>query len=316
MKQKHYLRLTLEDRCQIWASLENRLSLRQIARNLGRSASSISREIKRNGHWENRYSPRIAQKEAEKRRRHCHRSLKIKAEAEGAVIHLLFEKWSPEQISGRLKVEGIIELSPQTVYNYIAQREPQLKPCLRRYGKRGGGRITQRKSRKVDGRIYIEQRPAEVEKRVVVGHWERDTLYGAKRQQLLVCVERKSRFTKLSKIDELKATKISELSTKLVQSSPLPCKSFTNDNGSEFSDGKNMSIPVFYCRPMKPQQRGTVENTIGLIREFITTKTKLHELNKEDIQNIENIINSRPRKCLGFKTPLEAASHKYVALVY
>ena len=141
-----------------------------------------------------------------------------------------------------------------------------------------------------------------------VGDWERDIFFTANRKAILACVERKTRLLKLKVVDSLKAGKISKLTTELIETSGLPMYSITNDNGSEFADGKNMKVSVYYCKPFKPQQRGTIENTIGLVRSYISRRTDISQCSLESIQGIENLINNRPRKILKFKTSIEAAS--------
>jgi IS30 family transposase len=304
MQQKHYYRLSLEERCQISAYLQRNLSLRLIAKELGRNVSTISRELNRNSIWaQSRYQAPLAHSESKKRRLHCHRHFKIQGEDEGILVHLLLQRFSPEQVASQLGT------STQTIYNFIYTRDRMLKVLLRRYNKRGAGRYLQRKKQQKDGRVFIDMRPKGVDKRARFGHWERDTAY-AKNGYLFVCVERKSRLIKLAKINKLNAKQISQLSDELTSDCPFKCKSYTNDNGSEFSDGKNMKTPVYYCHAMNPQQRGTVENTIGLLRDYITRQTDLNLFSDDDIKDIELSLNSRPRKCLGFRSPLEASRCK------
>jgi transposase, IS30 family len=315
MKQRHYRRLTLEDRCQIFVALKNKLSMSQIAKDMGVHKSTISRELKRNADWRYKYYPRRAHIDALKRRRHCHRPPVITDWIEGVVIHGLFLGWSPEQIAGRLKRECHLNLCAQTIYNFVHTKEPNLRCRLSRWGKRGVGRFYQQQKLKNDGRIFIQERSEAVNRRNRYGHWERDSAVCKNSQKVLVCVERKSRFTKIIKLSDQKSITVSKLTMNLVQNSPLPCLSLTNDNGTEFSDGKNMSIPVFYCQPHSPHQRGTSENTIGILRRHLKTTTDLETLKANDIQDIEDHLNLTPRKCLNFKTPFEAAYRKTVALV-
>jgi IS30 family transposase len=317
MTGKQYRRLSLEDRCQISVALKMNLSQTQIGELLGVHKSTISRELKRNALWGGlRYQSHQAQDMAIKRRRHCHRPYVINQELEGVVVHSLFEGWSPEQIAGRLRLEGARGVCAQSIYNYIYQRETLLRPLLRRAYKRGAGRLRYRKRLKNDGRVYIDERPQGAQNRSRFGHWERDTFSGKDLKKLLAMVERKSRLLKIRKLKNGKAKNITKETLKLLEESLLPAKSLTNDNATEFEGGKDMDMDVYYCHPMKPQQRGSIENAIGRLRKYIKNSTDLDELSENDIQDIENKYNFTPRKCLNFRSPYEIAYGIKVALVF
>lgn len=309
MKQINFRRLTLTDRCQIQALFGIEKSYSEIADKLGFHRSTIWREIKRNLYWGYKYCATDAHREALKRRSNCHRTPVVQGALLEYLKERLKEKWSPEQISGRTKLENKFCVSTQTIYNFIHKKSQDLAIFLR--GKqRGWGRFSQRKANRNDDRLKIESRAKTIDNRRRVGDWERDLFFTANRKAVLACVERKTRLLKLKIVDVLKAENISRLTTDLIGTSRLPMLSITNDNGSEFADGKNMAVPVYYCKPFKPQQRGTIENTIGLVRSFITRKTDISQFNDSTILEIENLINNRPRKILNFQTPLEAANRK------
>jgi IS30 family transposase len=311
MKHKSYRRLTLTDRCHIQDGFQSRKSYQEIGQFIGFHRTTVYREVRRNlyGSYKN-YRKDRAQERANNLKALCHKKYRIKCAIEDYVIAKLKQYWSPEQISARLEMDTIFKVSIQCIYDFIKKRAKHLKVYLRRKRNYGWGRFTQRKRKKFGDKLHIFQRPASVLKRNRYGHWERDTLYAKNGEKVLVCVERKTRLTKLVKIDTLKAKTITELTIECLKKAKLPIESMTNDNGSEFSDAKNLGVDCYFCSPFKPQQRGTVENTIGLIRTFISRKTDISQFNEQTMQEIEDQLNNRPRKCLNFKTPLEAARKK------
>ena len=310
---RKYRRVAYETRCQIKAFLAVGLSRAEISRRLDFHKSTISREIKRNS--EGRYFPRIADRLARERFESCRKPLKIQDRLKDLVIEKIQEKWSPEQISGRLRLEKDIRVSREAIYRFIKKDKAEsgeLWQRLRRPPKQGKGRYLTRKY-KPDWLLRLNERPEIVNRRARVGDWERDTMYALKRKSLLVCVERKTRFLKLGRLKDLKAYSIGVATTDLLQDQVV--HTLTNDNGSEFRDYFMIKNPIYYCDPYKPQQRGTVENTIGLLRQYITNQTDLNEISEEHIRQIENQMNDRPRKCLDYKTPREVLSNQRVALV-
>jgi transposase, IS30 family len=164
-------------------------------------------------------------------------------------------------------------------------------------------------------RETITQRPEKINNRSRLGDWERDLMCGLNRSALLICVERKSRFLKISKLNSYKAVDVFSQTQQLLAETGTEIKSITNDNGPEFNDGYLSAVPIYYCQPQKPQQRGTVENTIGLLRQYHSRKSDLSEINNEGIVNLENKMNSRPRRCLDYRTPYEVLYNVTVALV-
>jgi IS30 family transposase len=160
----------------------------------------------------------------------------------------------------------------------------------------------------------ISERPQSINERKNFGHWERDTAQVANRKYLLVATERRSRLVRVAKLAARDTRSVFRATHRLEKSEPRPVLSWTNDLGSEFREGFRHPVPVFYCRPFKPQQRGTVENTIGLLRQFIGRKTDVEAISAKHLKAIEQLINHRPRKCLGFKTPYEVYYRRSVAL--
>lgn len=308
----YYRRVTYANRCQIHAYLQVKLPVESISKNLGIHRSTVFREIARN-RSRHGYRAEAAQAKAIKRRSNCRRGFVISGEAEGQVLHQLFADLSPEQISERLAHERVAKISHQTIYNYVARWGRALRPYLRRFNRKGASRVRMT-AHKQEGKVSIEYRPEESNQRLRIGDWERDCMYGANQDRLLVCVDRKSRLTKIRKIAGRTVRDITKLTNDLLRETKRKAHTITNDNGPEFRRPDGVLAPVFYCHPRKPQERGTVENTIGLLRQYIKRTTNLNELTPKDIKALEDRLNFRPRKCLDYRTPYEVFYGKSVAL--
>jgi len=306
-----YFRLTLDDRCRIEAQLEAGRSVEALARLLGYHQSTIYRELSRNsGRWT--YRAQGAHERAQKRKVLCRRKPVLTGPLCKGLESRLRLGWSPEQIAGRWKRERYAEVSHQTIYRHV-RRHHVLRTYLRRTGKRGAGRYRQRRVRPQWMRL-IHSRPAIVLGRKRFGDWERDTMFTLNRRQLLVLTERKSRLTKLAKIEKRTTASIAIKTTQVLRSVSRKVHTITNDNDRILWDGDRQKVPVYYCDPMAPQQRGTIENTIGLLRQYIGRKTDLDQLGQSQLAAIERILNTRPRKCLDYRTPYEVFENKTLAL--
>lgn len=303
-----YSRVSYEIRCQISALLKTEISIPTIAKVLGFNKSTIYREIKRNSYWQG-YRPLNANLLAKKRFKACRRKTKIRNGVEKIVQSALKEGWSPEQIAGRIRLEKIENLSHETVYRYT-RLNPQFRPCLRWFNRRGYGRYRQRKERPA-WMNSIKNRPAVVDERSRVGDWERDTMYVKDRKTILVLTERKTRYTLLSKLENHQAREVAAKTTKLLLETGTKVFTMTNDNGGEFRFKEKEPYDVFWCEPHKPQQRGTVENTIGTIRRYIKRDTDIKDIN---IEKMVKILNLKPRKVLDYQTPFEVFYNRKVAL--
>jgi IS30 family transposase len=304
-------------RCQINSLLQAKVSIPQIAKLINFNKSTIYREISRNKTTATRkYEPEFvyvadtAHKLAINRFKRCRKKLKVVGSNETLVTSMLRNFFSPEQISGRIKLEKDISLSHQSIYNYIRARS-HLTKYLRYQGIRNYRYRRGKKEIYNDGLINIKERPEDANNRIVFGHWERDLMYAKERQPVFVCVERKSRFTKLKKIQSATFNEVTTATNEVLASVGKKVLSMTNDNGLEFRIIQAFKFPTYYCDPYKPWQRGTVENTIGVIRRFITNKTDLSTIN---LTEIENWLNMRPRKVLDYLTPYEVLFKTKVAL--
>ena len=296
-----YRRLTQADRHRIEAGhRDGRLQL-EIAQNIGCSPATISRELNRNS-GPRGYSALTAHKQAEFRKTRCRRRPLITPRVASQFYLGLRRGESPELFSGRWRFKRRRAPSTSTFYRY-AHALGWSRKLLPRSGKRGAGRFIQRK--RPDWMQSIAHRPAQANSRSRYGDWERDTLHAAGGKRLLVLLERRSRYILLAPLKERTAEETTLITRRLLRRSRLPKLTMTNDNGSEFSDGLRLEMPVYYCDPGKPQQRGSIENVNGLLRRFIPRAANLDAYTPKDLRRIQNAINNRPRKCLGFRTAAE-----------
>lgn len=323
MNYKHF---SIEEREKIQELLWQKTSVRTIAKALGRSPSSVSREINRNVPLKRIYKPRVANVRAEEKRKSRGRKLRLKSVfIRRYVVAHLKAGYSPEQIAGRLHFEYPKEsISHEAIYQYIYYQVHrngygQMKPHyhdLRSYLKRRHKRRVRKGMRRCQ-RIWkpkgrsIELRPKEVETRKVIGHWEGDSMVSRKSKVgLNTLVERKTGLVLITKIADSTAGKTTEAVIK--RFSVLPeevCKTLTRDNGSENAEHQRLEellqILCYSAHPYCSGERGTNENTNGLIRWYFPKGTDFATIPDEAIQEVENRLNNRPRKRLGWRTPLE-----------
>lgn len=292
-------------------------SLREIAVVLKRSPSTLSRELKRNAPpvYTGYYLAHKAQERANKRKHESHRRQRLKNNS----IRRYVEKrlrlgWSPELIAGRLAIEHPeLSISHEAIYQWVYQEATHLILSLVRAHRKRKHRGYSRKHKKshIPGRISIKERPNAVLKRRCIGHWETDTLTCRKSYQAVqVTVERKARYSKVAKLKTKSARAMSLALTRRLSRYPPELRlSITYDNGSENAEhmrtNKILGTHSYFCEPFHSYERGTVENTIGLVRRFLPKKTNLAKISQAHLSKIEYWLNNRPRKCLGFKTPAE-----------
>ena len=316
------LALSTAEREEISRGLSTNLSLRAIARHLGRAPSTISREVRRNGGrqtyratasdkaaWERALRPKICKLA-------CHPSLAY------AVSAKLRRKWSPEQIAGWLKRtfpgEAHKQVSHETIYRslYIQARGVLKKELLEHLRAKRTVRRSKHASLKRHGKgqvkdaISISERPASVEDRAVPGHWEGDLIAGSKNSFIATLVERQSRYVMLAKVAN-KDTK-SVVAALIKQSKRLPkelYKSLTWDRGKELADHPRLTmatdVEVYFCDPHAPWQRGSNENTNRLLRQYFPRGTDLAVHSQAKLSAIARQLNERPRKTLQYQTPTE-----------
>ena len=315
---KHYGQLGLEERCKIAELHQAGRSLRQIAAALDRSASSISRELKRNRGAQVGYKPTYAQQRAAARRWKGSR-LERNAELRELVLDRLKRGWSPEQIAGWLaRSKTATRISYESIYRFIYDQIRRTNDGSWRHylprakGKRGRRRRPSRSPASlIKGRVSIALRPPEVERRRSFGHWEADLmLFATPGQALLVSQERKSRAV-LSAKQPGKAARLAaqRLLAWFETIDPRLRQSITFDNGTEFAQHltlvDKLGIQTFFCDPHSPWQKGTIENAIGRLRRFLPRNTNITTIDDDFLNACIAAYNNTPRKCLGFKTPAE-----------
>jgi IS30 family transposase len=303
--------LTMQERKQIAEMHAALQSQKRIAAALGRHRTTIGRELARNRE-RFAYCPFVAQQKAEERRRR--RPLVPKMERPEIVERVrcgLEQFHSPDQIAGRMKRDNPLlrtRVSRQTIYNWIRSRpvEENWRRFLRysKHNKRG-------KTGQIVRPVDIAGRPAEARQRLVVGHWEGDTMWGAERRGgLVTLVDRKSRFVMLARTKDSKARRVRlKLQQLLNQLPPEKRRSATFDRGKEFAEHELLALrtqmPVFFAAAYCPWQRGTCENTNGLIRQFLPRGTPITAFSPQRIADVAGLLNHRPRRVLGYLTPSE-----------
>ena len=312
--------LTLAEREEISRGIVGHQSARLIAHQLGRSPSTISREIINNG-GRLKYRATHADTQAWKRAKRPKQPLLAqKHELKETVTAKLSKNWSPEQISGWLKLtypdDLSMHVSHETIYKSLFIQTRGLFNKKMRNHLRTKRKFRHSKDHKVGTRgqivdgVSIHERPATVEGRSVPGHWEGDLIVGTKNSYIATVVERQTRFTVLVKV-ESKSTKsvVSRLSEQVSQLPNSLKQSLTWDRGTELASHKNFSLAtgmdVYFCDPSSPWQRGTNENTNGLLRQYFPKRSCLSGYSQHELDNIALELNSRPRKTLKFLTPAE-----------
>ena len=314
-------RLSLQERVDIRLGLEQRLSVRCIARNLERHPSTISREVTANG-GRCAYQPLAAHRRAElNARRPKPTKLGSNPQLRARVIADLEKLWSPQQISTRLGVEfgddDTMRVSHETIYKslYVQGRgelRRELARCLRTGRARRVPRGRLEKRGRIPGMIMISERPPEVEDRAVPGHWEGDLLIGKNGKSAIgTLVERSTRFVMLFPLRGGKtAEKVRTAMTETIQALPnVLRRTLTWDQGREMSQHVKFKVDtgvqVYFCDPHSPWQRGSNENTNGLLRQFFPKGRGLSRVTDAELRRAADLLNGRPRETLGWKTPAE-----------
>jgi IS30 family transposase len=314
-----YTHLTARDRYVI-SHLHSQMSYREIARRLGRHHTTISREIKRNKPPHSTYWYYFIERDVELKR---HTARCFRRQSHLPLVKYVEGKlrlnWPPEAISARLKLDypndGRMRVSHETIYRWVylvAEEGVDIHNHLRRRHKKrrkqkryGSGR------RFIAGRVPIHQRPAIVAERERFGDWEGDTLEGARGTGgLATHVERKSRYLIAAKLSDKKAATMNTQTIRAFTKLPRVMRqTLTVDNGSEFSQFKELEkkarLAVYFADPYAAWQRGTNENTNGLLRHYFPKGTDFRKISGEEIELIVKQVNNRPRKCLNYRTPHE-----------
>lgn len=314
-----YTQLTQEQRYQICAMLKIGQNQTEIAETIGKHKSTISREVRRN-RGQRGYRPKQAQQMSLDRRKKA--KPRIQESTWALIESKLQEDWSPEQIADWLKRNTDIQVSHERIYQYILAdkrtggRLYKHLRCQKKRRKRYGGYD---RRGKLPNRRSIEERPEIVDQRQRIGDWEVDTMIGkGHRQAIVTLTERKSRFSLLRKVKRRKAKLVSAAVIDLLQPVADRSHTITADNGKEFADHERIAheleISFFFAHPYAAWERGANENMNGLVRQYIPKNRDLSSVTDEELLQIMNKLNHRPRKCLDFKTPFQVFFEHSVAL--
>ena len=321
-RRRSRLALTLSEREEISRGIVAQRSIRTIASFLGRSPSTVSREVRRNGGYD-RYRAAEADERAWAR---AHRPKRCKLAKHPllrrAVARKLRLNWSPEQVAGWLKRvhpgEGSYQVSHETIYRslFVQARGVLKKELLGHLRSKRTIRRSKQATQKgsdhgqIKDMISIRERPASVEDRAVPGHWEGDLLSGSKNSHIATLVERHTRYVMLAKVANKETNTV--VSALIKQAKKLPgelYKSLTWDRGKELAAHKQFTlatdIDVYFCDPQSPWQRGSNENTNGLLRQYFPKGTDLSVYSQAELNKVARKLNERPRKTLEFETPAE-----------
>ena len=309
----NYTQLAENERYQIYALKASGLSQKRIAEQLGRSESTISRELKRNKGLRG-YRPKQAQGLSQKRKVNAFKRVKLTVEVRELVELLIKKDFSPEQVCGALKRERGISLHHETVYQFLYEDKRKggdlythlriaSKPYRKRYGsydRRG----------KIKDKVSIDLRPAIVEAKSRIGDWEGDTIIGKGKQgALLTMVERKTLYTVIVRLSGKHSKPLADRLIASMKSFQGQIHTITFDNGLEFSAhqlmAKKLSTNIYFAHPYASWERGINENTNGLIRQYFPKGTNFFEITDDQVKTVMNRINDRPRKTRAYKTPNE-----------
>ncbi len=312
--------LRVSEREEISRGVASGESVRSIARRIGRAPSTVSREIARNGGRGNYRAHEAESRFWKEARRPQVSKLQRNWLLRNLVADRLSEDWSPEQIAGWLKDlfpdDHTMRVSHETIYlTLFIQTRGALRRELISHLRRSRAIRRPRGSKRahagqgqIKDAVSIRERPAEVDDRAVPGHWEGDLLTGKANSHVATLVERHSRFLMLVKVDGKDTATVTRALADQIKRLPKELKgSLTWDRGTEMADHKSFTVAtdlkVFFCDPQSPWQRGSNENTNGLLRQYFPEGTDLRDFSQPDLDQVARKLNTRPRKTLGFKTP-------------
>jgi IS30 family transposase len=314
-----YQHLTLEERSMIAPMRILGLSIRHIATQLGRAPSTISRELRRNSDGAGAYAGYWAHRDAQRRRRLAARCSCLTSGALAAYVRAKLQcRWSPEQIAHRLRLDyphaPQIRIRHQTIYTWLAADHAaggSWSRCLRHHRRRRKRYGSGPRAPRFKGRVSLTQRPMIVARRGRFGDWEGDTLVGRGRSVAVAThVERKSRFLLAATVPRRTAAAVNQATCRLFRALPSPLrKTLTVDNGSEWGAFQDLQralhLRVYVATPYAAWERGTNENTNGLLRDYFPKRTDFSTITAQHLAHVVKELNNRPRKCLAYRTPTE-----------
>lgn len=308
-----YNQLTQDQRYHIMALKKTGMKQSFIADEIRVHKSTVSRELTRNM-GAGGYDAKQAQKLADTKKSSAKKHIKMRTELKAKIVKKLQKDWSPEQISGRFKLDNEASISHETIYKYILTDKKAggtLYKFLRHSGKKHKKRYGSHDRRgQIKNKMSIEKRPAIVDKRKYIGDWEIDLVIGKDHQGALVTiVDRVSKLTLIAKVASKHAEGVTAATIKLMTPYIDFSQSITADNGKEFAGheevAKVLGINFYFAHPYSSYERGTNENTNGLIRQYVPKGCSFDDVTNKTAQHIMRKLNNRPRKTLGYKTPNE-----------
>ncbi|WP_456438497.1 IS30 family transposase [Psychroserpens sp.] len=334
MEVKKHRRLTLKERVIIQTLLNEKKTKAYIANKINRSRSTVSREVNKLGsNPKVDYDPYLAHwcaKEDYLNKRNLDK-ISIHKKLRFYIFKGLLSQWTPEQISGRIKDDypnnPIMSISHESIYRYIYSH-PQasinkklIKLLVRKKTRRRPPKKKRGTGSKILNQVSIDIRPKHIDLREEIGHWEGDLMIGKNHKSAIgTIVERKSRFTIIVKLESKKADEVAKMfSKKLNQLQPIFKKTMTYDNGIEMARHEkitqNTGMKIYFAHPYSSWERGTNENTNGLIRRYLPKGTDFNKIDEKTLMIIQQKLNNRPRKIIGYKTPKEIMDYelKFVA---
>ena len=304
-----YTQLTQEQRYQIYALLKTEHSQTKIATVIGVNKSTVNRELRRN-RGQRGYRPKQAHRLAQQRRRKAI-TRRISSETWAQIDEKIRQDWSPEQISGWLKKNTDTAVSHEWIYQHIyldKRNGGDLHKHLRCQKKRRKRAGNYDRRGKIPDQVSIDERPEIVEKRERLGDWEADTIIGAGKQGAIVTlVDRKSRLTLLKQVSRRTAAAVEQAILELLRPFQESTHTITCDNGKEFAAhlriAQKLQASIFFAHPYSSWERGTNENTNGLIRQYFPKGSDFSAITDDQISFVKERLNDRPRKCLDFQAP-------------
>lgn len=311
----NYHQLTSGERYMLSALRTQGLNQSQIARQLGRHRSTICRELKRNcARFDGHYRPSKAIERTNGRRSRSRRNLHFTLTDLHQVNALLCKQWSPQQVSGHLRRKGVLGISHETIYRHVWDDKAcggslymhlrgARKNCRKRYGRNDS-------RGKLAGKRHISERPASVQARCQIGHWEIDTVIGKGSQHCIVSlVERKTGYVLIGKLESRTMEQLNRATLRIARRHADQFITITADNGSEFHGyaliEQALELKFYFATPHHSWERGTNENTNGLIRQYIPKGVDMDTLTQHDCNVIATKLNTRPRRRLDYRTPKE-----------
>jgi len=310
-----YHQITSEERYAIAALRRQGLPVRAIARDLGRAPSTISREVARNRRADGGYRAFTACERTHARRRRSRRNSHFGEQEWSLVEELIALDWSPEQVAGWLRLHELLAISYETIYLYVWRDKGaggELWRHMRQAGKKRRKRYGAHDSRgRLAGKRHISKRPAEVETRATLGHWEIDTVKGddQARHTVITLVERATGYLLVGKLSRHTAAEATRRTSELIARYPGRVATVTADNGTEFHSYAEIEAATgtlfYFATPHHSWERGTNENTNGLLRQYLPKRTSMAQVTQADCDAIARRLNTRPRKRLGYRTPEE-----------